>query len=47
MKQPDYGWQDRCIATVLAAVGSGARDFLANVTPGAGKTRMAVDLTCA
>jgi superfamily II DNA or RNA helicase len=45
MKQPDYSWQQRCIDEVLDIYTSGGRDFLANVTPGAGKTRMAVNLT--
>lgn len=45
MKAPDYSWQGRCVDAILTAVAAGARDFLVNATPGAGKTQMSVKAT--
>jgi superfamily II DNA or RNA helicase len=43
MKHPDYSWQHRCTDAILTTLATGGRDFAVDVTPRAGKTRMAVE----
>jgi superfamily II DNA or RNA helicase len=43
MKKPDYSWQQRCTDAILTTLAMGGRDFAVDVTPRAGKTRMAAE----
>jgi superfamily II DNA or RNA helicase len=47
MKKPDYSWQQRCTDKILTTLATGGRDFAVDVTPRAGKTKMAVQTAAA